>query len=157
MHHTYEERDKLYKLCREINSGLFSENAEDDIKEMLILYNKCGYPVFEEETEKKAAARNKADKKHLLKVIYICFVNMSEIDLDLGERLTYAEEIIKPEGFLYQSTKYGTRSISLDFLRLCKKILSDDVTTEKEAKKRSELLKEAHKISTFKLLLLNKI
>ncbi len=156
MYHTYEEKDKLYKLCREINSGLFSDNAENDIKEMLILYKKCGNFVFDKDEEKKNAQRNKADKKHLLKVIYICFVNMSEIDLSASERLTYAEEIIKPEGFLYQSTKHGTRSISLDFLRLCKKILADEFAG-KDAQKQSELLKEAHKVSAIKLLLLNKL
>ena len=156
MNDEYLEKTKLLNLCRDINKGLFSENAVDDIKELLVLYNKCGNRT-DKDNVKNIALKNKADKKQLLKIIYICFVNMWELDLNSSERLVFAEEIIKDGGFLYKSEKYGTRSITMELLRLAKNALSDTFDDSKEEKKREELLTFAKKFSRLKIILLNKV
>ena len=156
MNDEYSEKTKLLNLCRDINKGLFSEDAKNDIKELLILYNKCGNRT-DKENEKNIALKNRSDKKQLLKVIYICFVNMWEIDLNSSERLVFADEIIKDGGFLCQSEKYGTRSITMDLLRLAKNALGDTFDDISEEKKREELLALAKKFSRLKIILLNKV
>lgn len=152
----YAEKNELLKLCREINRGLFSEDAKNDIKTLLVLYNSCGNRV-DSENQKNMSSRNKSDKKKLLKIIYISFVNMWELDLNSSERLVFAEEILKDGGFIFQSEKYGTRSITLDFLRLAKNALSDEFDDANEEKKRAELMERAQKFSRFKIVLLNKV
>ncbi len=156
MNDVYFEKNKLLSLCRDINSGLFSEDARNDIKQLLTLYEKCGNRT-DKENEKNIAFKNRSDKKQLLKIIYICFVNMWELDLNSSERLVYSEEIIKDGGFLYQSQKYGTRSITMDFLRLAKNALGDSFDDANEEKKREELLELSKKFSRLKIILLNKV
>lgn len=156
MNDEYLEKNRLLKLCREINKGLFSEDAKKDIKELLILYNLCGNRT-DKDNPKSMASKNKSDKKHLLKIVYICFVNMWELDLNSSERLVFAEEILKDGGFIYQSEKYGPRSITMDFLRLAKDTLSDPFYDTAEEKKRAELLERAQKFSRFKILFFNKV
>ena len=152
----YSEKNNLLKLCRDINKGLFSEDAQDDIRQLLILYNLCGNRT-DKDAPKRIAAKNKADKKQLLKIVYISFVNMFELDLNTSERLVFAEEILKDGGFIYQSQKFGTRSITMDFLRLAKDILCDEFFDKQEEKKRVELLAVTRKFSRFKIILLNKV
>lgn len=152
----YLEKSRLLKLCREINNGLFSDDAKDDIRQLLNLYNLCGNRT-DKDNAKRMASKNKADKKQLLKIVYISFVNMFELDLNSSERLVFAEEILKEGGFIYQSEKYGTRSITMDFLRLAKDILCDEFYDKNEEKKREELLVRSQKFSRFKIILLNKV
>ena len=78
---TYKEKKQLIQLCRDINAGLFSsDDATDDIKMLLSLYNKCGNEKYTQENEKQIKRSNKADKKQLLKTVYISFINLSNMN-----------------------------------------------------------------------------
>ncbi len=153
MSDTYKEKKQLLQLCRDINAGLFSsDDATEDIKMLLLLYNKCGNEKYTQENEKQIKRSNKADKKQLLKTVYISFINLSDLDLSDKERLTAAEEIVKDGGFARLCKKYGSIIDGVELVRIASSLLNDECTSAEDESKRKRLLDTCKSLSFFKIL-----
>ena len=153
MSDTYKEKTQLLQLCRDINAGLFStDDASEDIKTLLLLYNKCGNEKYTQENEKQIKRSNKADKKQLLKTVYISFINLSALDLSDKERLVAAEEIVKDGGFARLCKKYGSIIDGVELVRIASSLLKDECESDDDEIKRKSLLDTCKSLSFFKIL-----
>ncbi|MBR6534110.1 MAG: hypothetical protein IKT65_00910 [Clostridia bacterium] len=153
MSDTYKEKTQLLQLCRDINAGLFSsDDASEDIKTLLLLYNKCGNEKYTQENEKQIKRSNKADKKQLLKTVYISFINLSALDLSDKERLVAAEEIVKDGGFARLCKKYGSIIDGVELVRIASSLLKDECASDDDEIKRKSLLDTCKSLSFFKIL-----
>lgn len=150
---TYPEKEEFLQLCRDINAGLFSEDVISDIKSIHILFNKCANRKNPKVISHKSAdAQNRAEKRELLKTVYICLINLSNLDLNEEEKLATANEIVKQGGFAYLTANYGAKMDAVDLVRLAKLILSEEYKDEENKKERLRLLSLCRNLSFFKII-----
>lgn len=150
---TYKEKQQLQQLCRDINAGLLSsDDACEDIRQLAVLYGKCGTAQAKNENEKAVKRQNKADKRRLIKTIYICFINISALDLTEDERICAAEEIVKDGGFAVLCKKHGSFMDAVELVRIARSLLAEICTDAQNEEKRQLLLQRCNELSFFKIL-----